>query len=140
MDYNLLKSLHVAADFIWLAGLIANGAILALAARQPDSVGKPVLAHLRRWDLFVFNPAQGFAWIFGLWIAFDGEWYRDGWFMTKVVLVLVLSALHGSQTAALRKLSSDQPAPKRLAMVQASAPVALVLAVLIPILVLTKPF
>lgn len=140
MDYNLLKSIHVAADFVWLAGIVLNGVVLSIAAKWPEKVSVDLLTHLRRWDLRLFNPAQGLVWIFGLWIALDGVWYRDGWFMTKVVLVLVLSALHGSQTAALRKLTSGNTASKRLAMVQVSAYVALVVAVLISFLVIMKPF
>lgn len=140
MDYTFLKSIHVAADFVWLAGLVLNGVILAVAARQPDRVPVDLLKHLRRWDLFVFNPAQGLVWIFGIWIAIDGEWYRDGWFMTKFVLVLILAGLHGSQTAALRKLSNGTAANKRLAMVQASAYVALAAALVISFLVIMKPF
>ena len=140
MDYDLLKAIHVAADFIWLGGILLNGVVLAVAIGLPERLPTDLFAKIRRWDLSVSLPAMVVVWVFGLWIALDGGWYRDGWFMTKFVLVLLLSGLHGSQMAALRKLAAGQPTPERATMVKVSASAASILAVVVTFLAIMKPF
>jgi uncharacterized membrane protein len=140
MDYTLLKALHVAADLVWFGGVLLNGVVLALVARAPDLLPRGSLAHFRRWDLWVSNPAQGLAWVFGIWLIVAGGWFPDGWLIAKLAFVLVLAGLHGSQSAALRKLAAGQAASRRTALMRYSAPVALACALVIPLLVILKPF
>ena len=140
MDYALLKALHVAADLIWFGGMIANGVVLAIVAASPSALPQEAVRRFRRWDLWISNPAQGFAWIFGLWMIFAGGWLWDGWLIAKLVLVLVLAGLHGSQSAALRKLAAGHEADIRVGLMRYSAPIVLICGLAIPLLVILKPF
>ncbi len=144
LDYNLLKALHVGADLIWFGGVLLNGVVLSFVARAPGVVPDAALKHFRRWDLWVSNPAQGFAWIFGIWLIIAGGWTSngwlpDGWLIAKLAFVIVLAGIHGSQSAALRKLAGGKPAERRTAMMRHSEAIALVSAVAISPLVVMKP-
>jgi len=145
LDYNLLKALHVGAVLIWFGGVMLNGIVLALVARSPGTMPDTAFRHFRRWDLWVSNPAQGFAWIFGIWLIIAGGWTSngwlpDGWLLAKLVFVFVLAGIHGSQSAALRKLAGGKAAERRIGMMRYSAMIALVSAVAISVLVVMKPF
>ena len=54
----------------------------------------------RRLLKAIINPAMVVSWALGLWLAWDGGWFAYGWFQAKVVLVLLMSALHGFLSAA----------------------------------------
>lgn len=145
MDYTLLKALHVGADLVWFGGIVLNGVVLSIVARAPGIMPDAALKHFRRWDLWVSNPAQGFAWIFGLWLVVAGGWTNDafipdGWLAAKLAFVLVLAGIHGSQSAALRKMANSQPASRRTGLMRHSATIAAVCAVAIALLVVMKPF
>ena len=56
-----------------------------------------------RWDRRVTNPALGLVWLLGLTLAWQGGWFSAHWLWAKLVLVTVLSALHGNQSATLRR-------------------------------------
>ena len=145
MDYSLIKALHIAADLVWFGGVLTNGIVLALVAATPEALAQTALKRFRLWDLWVSNPAQGLAWIFGIWLIVAGGWtfngfIPDGWLLAKLVFIFILAGIHGSQSAALRKLAAGKPADIRVGMMQTSAYVALVCALAIPLLVVLKPF
>lgn len=140
MDYSVLKALHVAADLVWFGGLVLNGVVLSILAGAPEALPQDALKRFRRWDLWVSNPAQGFAWLFGIWMIVGGGWWLDGWLIAKLVFVLILAGIHGSQSAALRKLAAGQSADRRVGMMHLSVYVALACAIAIPLLVILKPF
>src|SRR5271169_6233328 len=62
----------------------------------------------RRLLRVIINPAMIATWLFGLWLAFDGLWYRAGWLHAKVALVLVMSALHGFLARWVRDFAADR--------------------------------
>jgi putative membrane protein len=41
------------------------------------------------------NPAMVATWALGLWLAWSSEAWSAGWFRAKLVLVVILSAVHG---------------------------------------------
>ena len=49
-------------------------------------------AKLRR---IIMNPSICMVWIFGLMLAANGDFWLQGWFLVKLVLVTLLSAYHG---------------------------------------------
>ncbi|HMA50029.1 MAG TPA: CopD family protein [Magnetospirillaceae bacterium] len=130
-DYSLLKILHMIAVTLMVIGILLNGATIA----NPPPAAR--LAGLRRWDKFVTVPALVAVWILGVTLAIEGHWFPSGWLPTKLVFVLALSALHGMQAGALKKLERGQPAP---AFLRFSPYLAIVLVVAILALVEMKPF
>ncbi|MBU1174930.1 MAG: CopD family protein [Alphaproteobacteria bacterium] len=145
LPYELLKTLHIASVLVWFGGVLMNGVVLGVLASTADALALPAVRRLRRWDLFVSNSAQALAWVFGIWLIVSGGWYfsvgiPDGWLLAKLVLVSVLSSLHGSQTAVLRKRARGLAAERRLFLTAHSAWLVLACAIAIPLLVVFKPF
>jgi putative membrane protein len=46
--------------------------------------------------------------VLGIWLAFEGGFWRSGWFHAKLALVLVLSALHGFFVRWVADFARDQ--------------------------------
>lgn len=143
MLYLSIKALHVLAIVVWTGSLLS--AALLLCSMRP--VGGPfvlpedrLLAVLQRWDRRITTPAMASAWGFGVVLGVQGHWFASVWLSAKLVLVLALSALHGVQAAALRRLVVSGARRKPDALLR-FAPAGILLAVtLIVALVILKPF
>ncbi|MDQ0319385.1 putative membrane protein [Pararhizobium capsulatum DSM 1112] len=142
MTYLFLKSLHIVAVILWMGGMV----LLSVASLWLAKAGCPrgeressVISAVRRWDARVTNPALGLVWLFGITIAYLGDWYMDAWLHAKFVVVLVLSALHGNLTASFRRMENDpaRPVPNHLPY---SAAITFGGLLVIVLLVVMKPF
>ena len=91
-----------------------------------------------RWDRRVTNPALGLLWLLGLTLAWQGGWFSAHWLWAKLVLVTVLSALHGNQSATLRRLNADA-ARTVPAYMRPTAGLTLAAVTAIVVLVMLKP-
>jgi uncharacterized membrane protein len=100
----LLKALHVAAMATWLGG---TGAVAALAAGADPGRA----AVLRRLAVRVLTPAMLVTLALGLWLAVQGGWFREAWLHAKLVLVLLLTGLHGVLSGRLRRMEAGAAAP-----------------------------
>ncbi|WP_428393541.1 CopD family protein [Lichenicoccus sp.] len=130
--YTWLKALHLAAAIAFVAGVL--GAALFLTAPRPLDARAALAIH--RWDQKVTTPAMLLVWALGLALAFAGGWFHAGWLFAKLVFVVVLSGVHGMQSAALRRLAGGAAgtAPSKW-----FAPLIVGCAVAIAILVVVKP-
>ncbi|QCI67053.1 CopD family protein [Phreatobacter stygius] len=142
MGYFWLKAFHVAAIVTWTGGMLINALALSLLAAKPQPHSPSdsgLLAAVRRWDGTVTTPAMGLAWTLGLAMVVWAGWYSSPWFLAKLVIVTALTALHGMQGGALRRMAGDAggelAAPLRL-----SGPLTLVAVMIIAVLVVIKPF
>ena len=87
----------------------------------------------------VATPSLVLAWLLGAWLAQRAGWFGAGWLHAKLVLVLLVSGLHGGLSGTLRRLAAQPPvAPSRAIWI--AIPVALTAFVAIGWLVLVKPF
>ncbi|MBP1848661.1 CopD family protein [Rhizobium halophytocola] len=136
MIYLLLKTLHLLSDFLFVAGVLINGACLMA---RPQGMGPVQLSLARRLNMRMTSPALFGVWVFGLALVFSGNWWPDGWLLAKMAIVLALSALHGMQTAAIKRLSQD-PAAAISAPARHSFVLSLAALLLIVALVVLKPF
>ena len=94
---------------------------------------------MRRLNRAVTGPALVIAWACGLWLAWQAGWFASGWLHAKLVLVLALSALHGTLSAALRRACAPMPAvPARAWRVTPALALGAIVAVVW--LALMKPF
>ena len=62
----------------------------------------------RRLLKAIINPAMIAAWVLGLFLAWQGEFFTSGWFHIKFALALALSAVHGYFASAVRKFAEDR--------------------------------
>jgi protoporphyrinogen IX oxidase len=143
MVYLWLKALHIIAVLIWIGGLLtAAMTIRALSGSKAtaEAIGRTaVLNVVVRWDHRVTAPAMLFVWGAGLMLAMQGEWFRSPWLTIKLVLVVVLSALHGMLSGTLRKLGRCYGTLTPLSLRHAPL-LILISAVAIVVLVVVKPF
>jgi protoporphyrinogen IX oxidase len=140
--YAILTLVHLGADMVFIAGLLAAALVLAaLSFQAAPTLAKEqrLVAGVRRWHRVVTTPALLLAWACGIWLALQAGWFHSGWLHAKLVLVLALSGLHGVLSAALRRASVPAPAvPSRAWRVAPALALGAIVAVIW--LALIKPF
>ncbi len=97
MSYLLIKSVHVGAIILWIGGMLLQSLTLGLALEQD------LLQKLRQWDRRVTAPAMLVAWMTGLLMARQGDWFGNRWLSLKLVFVVGLAALHGMMAGQVRR-------------------------------------
>lgn len=111
MDYNWIKAIHVAAVLVLTGGLFVQTlAIVAICrGRDGEEFDRRVAAAVLSWDRKVTTPALLLIWAMGLWAALSAGWLAAHWLWIKLVIVFGLSALHGVQSGALRRIAAGGP-------------------------------
>ena len=110
--YELVRVLHVSADIVFIAGLLAGALVLAaisVEARADLDKERRLVDAVRRFNRVITGPALVIAWLCGLWLALRAGWFASHWLQAKLVLVLALSAVHGNLSAALRRACAPVP-------------------------------
>lgn len=139
--YDWIKALHVIAVISWMAGLFYLPRLFvyhaAAGAGSPQAATFKVMeAKLLR---VIMNPAMIVTWISGLTIAHLGGWERQGWFLSKFALVIVMSAFHMWLAAKRRAFAEDRNVlAERTYRIANEIPTLLMIAIVI--LVVVKPF
>lgn len=98
MMYLLIKSLHVCSVIFWIGGMLLQSLLLLAARSLPGPILPLELTRLRmlhQWDRTITIPAMMMTWMTGLFIATQGNWFGNHWLTLKLVIVIVLSAVHG---------------------------------------------
>lgn len=142
MDYLWLKALHVAAVTIWFGGMLALALTINMAGPNIPSNpagSAPRFAGMRRWDRWVTTPAMIAVWALGLTLALTGGWFPAPWLIAKLVLVFLLSALHGVLSGNLRRLSRNDGSEPPVILRYAPG-ILITLLIGIVSLVVVKPF
>ncbi|TCV59353.1 putative membrane protein [Neorhizobium sp. R1-B] len=136
MLYFVIKALHILSDFLLIGGMLINAFVIGMV---PPAIRVGVIAALWKYDRTVTTAALGGAWLFGLWLIFGYVGFSDGWLHAKLVLVVMLSALHGMQQGWMRRMRAD-PKLDPPAFVRVGMPIILVSVVLVVLLAVIKPF
>jgi protoporphyrinogen IX oxidase len=139
--YLWLKALHVIAVIAWMAGMLYLPRLFVYHCRaeagSPQSETFKIME--RRLLRMIINPAMALTWVIGLWLAWDGLWYRAGWLQAKFVLVLVMSGVHGYLARCVRAFAADRNQhSERFYRILNEVPTLLMIAIVI--LVIVKPF
>jgi protoporphyrinogen IX oxidase len=134
--YFTIKALHILSDFLLIGGMLINAFVIGMV---PPAIRVGVIAALRKYDRIVTTAGLAGAWIFGLWLIFGYVGFSNGWLHAKLLLVVLLSALHGMQQGWMRRMQAD-PKLDPPAFVRAGMPIILVSLVLIVALAVIKPF
>ena len=87
----------------------------------------------------IINPAMIVTWLVGLYLAWAGHWYLSGWFHLKLLLVLVMSAVHGFFVRYVRAFAADKnQRSQKFYRIINEVPTVLMIGIVV--LVVVKPF
>jgi putative membrane protein len=141
MLYLWIKALHVVSVISWLAALLYLPRLLVYhCAAEPGSAQSETFKLMERRLLrAIAAPAMVLAWLTGLWLAYDAGLFRQGWLHGKLVLVLLLSAVHGVNARWVKDFAADRNA-RTARFYRLANEVPTVLMIGIVILVIVKPF
>ncbi|PVB62010.1 protoporphyrinogen oxidase HemJ [Labrenzia sp. 011] len=142
MDLFLwIKSLHVISIIAWMAGMLYLPRLFVYHAEaQTGSVQSETFKVMERRLLKgIINPSMIAAWIFGLWLAYELDAWRDGWFHAKFTLVIVMSGVHGYLSRCVKTFARDENTRSpRFYRFLNEVPTVLMIGIVI--LVIGKPF
>src|SRR5512142_895647 len=95
--YPWLKAFHVIAVISWMAGMLYLPRLFVYHCEaEPGSRQSETFKVMERRLLkAIINPAMIVTWLAGLYLAWAGHWFSAGWFHGKLLLVLLLSGVHG---------------------------------------------
>ncbi len=139
--YPWLKALHIISVIAFMAGMLYLPRLFVYHAEAgvgtPQSETFKVME--RRLLKAILNPAIIAVWVTGLTLAYFGGFFKDGWLHAKLVLVLLLSALHGFLAGRVRRFAkdADKGSPTFYRILNEVPTLAMILIV---ILVVVKPF
>jgi uncharacterized membrane protein len=105
--YPWLKALHVACALLFVSGVVASSLLLAAGRVVGDQVAL-LATVLRQGDRVVTVPAMLGVWAFGIGLATSGGWFSYGWLQAKLVLAVLLSAIHGLQSGQIGRLAAGK--------------------------------
>lgn len=139
--YLWVKAVHVIAIIAWMAGLLYLPRLFIYHCDAPKGSQQSETFKImeRRLLRLITNPAMVIAWVLGLWLAWQGGWFSQGWFHAKLLLVTLLSGVHGYLSIAVRHFAQDrnQRSPRHWRIVN-EIPTILMMGIVI--LVIVKPF
>lgn len=141
LSYLWLKAAHIVFVIFWMAGLFIFPRYLV---HHQDALGRPQEAaawvereaKLRK---IILMPSIGAVWVFGLLLAWVGEFWSDGWLHAKLLIVLALSGFQGWAVGYSKRLAKGEARlpTRRLRMINELPALAVVFIVY---LVVVKPF
>jgi putative membrane protein len=144
--YPWIKALHVIAVIAWMAGMLYLPRLFVYHCEaEPGSKQSETFKVMERRLLrAIINPAMVATWVLGLWLAWNGPdvrygWFASGWLDAKLVLVVVMSAVHGLFTRWVNAFAADvNPHSQKFYRVINELPTLLM--ILIVLLAVVKPF
>jgi len=141
MGYLWLKAFHVIAVIAWMAGLLYLPRLFVYHCDAPPGSPQSEMFKVMEHRLLkaIMNPAMVAAWVLGLALAWQGEWFRAGWLHGKLGLVLILSGAHGYLARHVRLFAADRNTkPQRHWRIVNEVPTMLMIGIVI--LAVVKPF
>ncbi len=104
--YLWVKSLHVIAVIAWMAGMLYLPRLFVYhcAAKPGSETSETFKVMEKRLLRFIINPAMIVTWIAGLWMAWEIFGFQGGWLHAKLLLVVLMSGLHGYLAKSTRLL------------------------------------
>ena len=144
--YGWIKAFHIISLIAWMAGMLYLPRLFVYhTAAEKGSVQSETFKVMERRLLrAIINPAMIATWIFGLWLAWLGPdsrygWFASGWLQAKIVLVLLLSGIHGLLARWTNDFGRDRNRHTQK-FYRVINEVPTVLMILIVLLVVLKPF
>jgi protoporphyrinogen IX oxidase len=139
--YLWLKALHIIAVIAWMAGMLYLPRLFVYhCSAAPGSVQSETFKVMERRLLrAIINPAMVASWVLGLWLAWSGNFLSAPWLHGKLVLVLVMSGVHGMLARWMKDFAADRNRhTQTFFRIMNEVPTVLMIGIVI--LVVVKPF
>jgi putative membrane protein len=139
--YLWLKAFHVIAVIAWMAGMLYLPRLFVYhcEAEIGSKQSETFKVMERRLLRAIMNPAMAATWVLGLWLAWEGGFFRSGWLQGKLLLVLILSGMHGLLSRCVREFAEDRNVhSQKFYRIVNEVPAVLMIGIVI--LVVVKPF
>jgi putative membrane protein len=139
--YEWLKAVHVLAVISWMAGMLYLPRLMVYHVdAAPGSVQSETFKVMERRLLRgIMNPAMIVTWVLGLYLAWAAFGFKGGWLHGKLLLVVLLSGVHGYLVGRVRDFANDRNTKSgRFYRVINEVPAVLMVGIVI--LVIVKPF
>src|SRR6202048_1764649 len=141
MPYEWIKALHVIAVISWMAGMLYLPRLFVYhcEAETGSKQSETFKIMERRLLKAIINPALVVTWLAGLYLAGAGRWFSAAWWRGKLLLVFVLSGVHGFLSRCVKDFAADRNVRSRK-FYRIINEVPTILMIGIVILVVVKPF
>jgi putative membrane protein len=147
LNYEWLRALHLIAVMSWMAGLLYLPRLFVYHAEEiaengvGTDKGETFKVMENRLLRFIMNPAMIVSWAFGLAMIMGNPamMQGSGWLHAKLLLVFLMSGVHGMLSAQRRKFANDEN-QKSAKFFRILNEVPTVLMVVIVILAVVQPF
>ena len=142
--YQWLLAFHIIAVISWMAGMLYLPRLFVYHCEADVGSRQSETFKVMEWRLlkFIINPAMILTWLLGLsliWLMGFEAFRHAGWLHAKIVLVLLMSGVHGVLTKYVREFGADRRR-KSQKYFRILNEIPTVLMILIVILVVVKPF
>ncbi|MCW5682001.1 MAG: protoporphyrinogen oxidase HemJ [Xanthobacteraceae bacterium] len=139
--YLWIKALHVIAVISWMAAMLYLPRLMVYhCAAQRGSIQSETfkLMEMRLLKLIAL-PAMILTWLTGLYLLYESGAWRQGWMHGKLLLVIVLSGMHGMLSRWVKQFAADtNERPERFYRIANEVPTLLMIGIVI--LVIVRPF
>ena len=140
-SYLWLKAIHVVSIIAWMAAMLYLPRLFVYHAEvgpgSPQSATVKVME--QRLLRYSATPSLVGVWVTGLWLAIQGHWFSSGWLHAKLLLVVLMSGVHGLLAASTRRFANDaNTRPARFFRIVNEVPTVLMIGIVV--LVVVKPF
>ncbi|MBO6689627.1 MAG: CopD family protein [Alphaproteobacteria bacterium] len=140
--YLWIKAIHIIFVIALMAGLLIypRYKLHQLSSKPGDELFETMKEASNRLRKIILNPALVLVWVLGLTMIYlNQSLLSQGWMHTKLLLVLILSGLHGYFISIGKKIDRGDVAPtsKTLKMLNE---VPFLIMIVVVILAVGKPF
>jgi putative membrane protein len=139
--YEWIKALHVIAVISWMAGMLYLPRLFVYhcEAEIGSKQSETFKVMERRLLRAIINPAMIVTWLAGLYLAWAGNWLSHPWLHVKLLLVVLLSGVHGFFARCVKDFAADRnQRSQKFYRIINEVPTVLMIGIVI--LVIVKPF
>jgi protoporphyrinogen IX oxidase len=139
--YEWIKALHVIAIISWMAGMLYLPRLFVYhcEAETGSKQSETFKMMERRLLKAIINPAMVVSWLAGLYLAWAGHWFSAPWLHFKLLLVLLLSGVHGIFARYVKDFAADRNTRiQKFYRIINEIPTVLMIGIVV--LVVVKPF
>ncbi|MEQ8404908.1 MAG: protoporphyrinogen oxidase HemJ [Oceanicaulis sp.] len=140
--YLTVKALHIAAVIFWMAGMLYLPRLFVYhhQAQAGGELEGALLTQQKNLLTIILNPALIAVWLLAIvMLVANASLWTSGWFHAKLLLVILLSGVHGFYAASAKKFArGERPRSEKFWRIMNEVPA--IAAIIIVLLAVVKPF